>query len=90
MNVQGSVVLQALINADGIIKNIQVLKGPAILARAAEQAVREWKFKPIVQHGQAVESKATITVNFTIKVADNSAETTVAEMQAADRLIISR
>ncbi len=90
MNVQGSVVLQALINADGIIQNIQILKGPAILARAAEQAVREWKFKPIVQHGQAVESKATITVNFTIKVADNSAETTVAEMQAADRLIISR
>jgi hypothetical protein len=37
-----------------------------------------------------VESKATITVNFTIKVADNSAETTVAEMQAAERLIISR
>ncbi len=90
MNVQGSVVLQALIGADGVIQNLQILKGPAILARAAEQAVREWRFKPIVQNGQAVESKATITVNFTIKVADNSAETTVAEMQAADRLVISR
>lgn len=90
MNVQGSVVLQALISTDGAIQNVQVLKGPAILARAAEQAVREWRFKPILQNGQAVESKATITVNFSIKVADNSAETTVAEMQAADRLIISR
>ena len=90
MNVQGSVVLQAVISTDGAIQNLQVLKGPAILARAAEQAVREWKFKPIVQNGQAVESKATITVNFTIKVADNAAETTVAEMQAADRLVISR
>ena len=90
MNVQGSVVLQALINTDGVIQNLQILKGPAILARAAEQAVREWRFKPIVQNGQAVESKATITVNFTIKVADNSAETTVAEMQAAERLTISR
>jgi protein TonB len=90
MNVQGSVILQALIGTDGIIQNLQILHGPAILARAAEQAVREWHFKPIVQNGQAVESKATITVNFTIKVADNSAETTVAEMQAAERLIISR
>ena len=90
MNVQGSVVLQAVISTDGVIQNLQILKGPAILARAAEQAVREWRFKPIVQNGQAVESKATITVNFTIKVADNSAETTVAEMQAAERLIISR
>jgi len=90
MNVQGSVILQALIGTDGIIQNLQILHGPAILARAAEQAVREWHFKPIMQNGQAVESKATITVNFTIKVADNSAETTVAEMQAAERLIISR
>lgn len=90
MNVQGSVVLQAVINTDGVIQNLQILKGPAILAKAAEQAVREWRFKPIVQNGQAVESKATITVNFTIKVADNSAETTVAEMQTSDRLVISR
>jgi TonB family protein len=90
MNVQGSVILQAVIGTDGVIQNLQILRGPAILARAAEQAVREWHFKPIVQNGQAVESKATITVNFTIKVADNSAETTVAEMQAAERLTISR
>ena len=72
MNVQGSVVLQALIGADGVIQNLHVLSGPAILASAAEQAVREWRFKPIVQNGQAVESKAKITVNFTIKVADSS------------------
>ena len=90
MNVQGSVVLQAVISTDGAIQNLQVLKGPAILAKAAEQAVREWRFKPILQNGQAVESKATITVNFTIKVADNAGETTVAEMQAAERLVISR
>ena len=67
MNVQGSVVLQALIGADGVIQNLRVLSGPAILASAAQQAVREWRFKPVVQNGQAVETKAKITVNFTIK-----------------------
>ena len=88
MNVQGSVVLQALIGADGIIQNLQVLSGPGILATAAQQAVREWRFKPIVQNGQAVETKAKITVNFTIKVADSAVKTTLAESRASDRILI--
>jgi protein TonB len=75
MNVQGSVVLQAIIGADGIIQDLHVLSGPAILASAAQQAVREWHFKPFVQNGQPVETKAKITVNFTIKVADNAPKT---------------
>lgn len=73
MKVQGSVVLQAFIGSDGVIQNLRVLSGPAILASAAQQAVREWRFKPYMLNGQPVETKATITVNFTIKVADNSA-----------------
>ena len=90
MNVQGSVVLQALIGADGAVQNLRVLNGPPILVTAAQQAVREWRFKPIVQNGQAVESKATITVNFSIKVADNSSKTTLAESRAAESLTITR
>jgi TonB family protein len=79
MKVKGSVVLQALIGADGVIQNLHVLSGPAILSSAAQQAVREWRFRPIVENGQAVESQARITVNFTINVADGSAKTTLAE-----------
>ena len=81
MRVQGSVVLQALIGTDGVIQNLRVLSGPGILASAAQQAVREWRFKPIVQNGQPVESQAKITVNFTIKIADGSSKTTLAESQ---------
>jgi protein TonB len=79
MNVQGSVVLEALIGTDGMIENVRVLRGPAILSSAAQQAVREWKFKPIYLHGQAVESKATITVNFTIRVGDSLPSSTLAQ-----------
>jgi len=75
MKVQGSVVLQALIGADGVIQDVRVLSGPAILASAAQQAVRQWRFKPYLQDGQAVETQARIVVNFTIKVADNSPRT---------------
>jgi TonB family protein len=66
MKVQGSVILQALIGRDGQIQHVQVLSGPPILARAAEEAVRQWHFKPHYQGAEAVETQARITVNFTI------------------------
>ena len=90
MNVQGSVVLQAVIGTDGVIQNLRVLSGPAILSAAAQQAVREWRFKPVLQDGQPVETKAKITVNFTIKVADGAVNTTLADSRASDQLIITR
>ena len=66
MKVQGSVVIQALIGADGDIQDLRVLSGPSILASAAQEAVRQWRFKPYLQNGQPVETQAKITVNFTI------------------------
>jgi TonB family protein len=71
MKVQGSVLLQALIGADGVIRDLRVLSGPAILASAAREAARRWQFKPYMQNGQPVETQATIAVNFTIKVLNN-------------------
>ena len=66
MKVQGAVVLQALIDRAGNIQELHVITGPAILATAAEEAVKQWHFKPYYQQGQAVETEARITVNFTI------------------------
>ena len=75
MRVQGSVVLQAVIDAAGNIEDLRVLTGPAILTAAAQQAVRQWRFKPYLQNGQPVETKARITVNFSIRISDNPAKT---------------
>ncbi len=66
MKVQGAVVLEALINAGGNIQELRVLSGPSILATAAREAVRQWRFKPYYENGQPVETEARITVNFTI------------------------
>ena len=66
MKVQGSVILQALIGRDGLIQNLHVLSGPPILAAAAQEAVRQWHFKPHYLGTQAVETETRITVNFTI------------------------
>jgi len=66
MKVEGSVILQVLIGRDGLIQNLHVLSGPPILASAAEEAVKQWHFKPHYQGADAVETQAKITVNFTI------------------------
>jgi TonB family protein len=66
MKVQGRVVLLALIGRDGIIQNLSLVSGPPILASAAEDAVRQWHFKPHLEGREAVETQARITVNFTI------------------------
>jgi protein TonB len=66
MKVQGSVILQALIGRDGMIQDLRVVSGPPILANAAEEAVRQWHFKPHFVGSLPVETRANITVNFTI------------------------
>ncbi len=66
MKVQGAVVLEALIGRDGNIQDLHVLSGPTILSAAAREAVKQWRFKPYLQSGNAVETEARITVNFTI------------------------
>ena len=64
--VQGSVILQALISREGDIQGLKVVSGSPILARAAQEAVRQWHFKPHYQGTETVETQAKITVNFTI------------------------
>lgn len=66
MKVQGSVILEALIGRDGLIQNLHVVSGPPILADAAQEAVKQWHFKPHYEGTEAVETQARITVNFTI------------------------
>jgi len=66
MKVQGSVILRALISKEGTIQDLHVVSGPAILASAAQDAVRQWRFKPHYLGNEPVETQANITVNFTI------------------------
>lgn len=72
-SVQGSVLMEALIAANGAVEDLRVLSGPTILVSAARDAVRQWRFKPYLQNGKPVETSARVTVNFTIKVSNNVA-----------------
>lgn len=66
MHIQGAVELQANIGTDGTIKSVKVISGESVLARAAIDAVKQWKYKPYYLGDQPVEIQTQITVNFKI------------------------
>ena len=64
--VQGSVVLSAIIDTNGLIQNLQLVSGHPMLVPAALAAVRQWRYKPYLLNGQPVEVDTTITVEFVL------------------------
>jgi len=63
-HVTGTVVLEALIDEEGIVSTVKVLSGHVLLVDAAVQAVKLWKYSPTVLNGEPVPVIATITVVF--------------------------
>ena len=66
-HVQGEVVLHAIIDKEGKISEVQVLSGDDVLAKSAVEAVRQWKYKPMLVDGEPREVDTTITVTFSLQ-----------------------
>ena len=66
INLQGTVVLRAMIGSDGNIERIQVISGHPILVQAARDAVSQWKYRPYFLNGMAVPVETEVTVKFSL------------------------
>ena len=64
--IQGVVILQAQISKEGNIQNLQLISGHPMLAPAAIEAVKQWKYKPYLLNGEPVEVDTQVQVNFTL------------------------
>ena len=64
--IEGAVVLFAVIGTDGSVKDVRVESGLPILAQAAMDAVKQWRYKPYTINGEPVEVDSRITINFTL------------------------
>lgn len=64
--IQGTVILQAEISKTGDIQNLRLISGHPMLAPAAIEAVKQWKYKPYLLNGEPVEVETTVQVNFTL------------------------
>ena len=64
--IQGQVLLQAQISKDGSIENLSLISGHPMLAPAAIEAVKQWRYKPYMLNGEPVAVDTQVVVNFTL------------------------
>ena len=61
---QGAVVLQAWIDKDGNVRDLKLVDGSLLLGKAAVKAVKQWRYRPYLLNGVAVDAETYVTVNF--------------------------
>ena len=66
--IQGVVIVEAIIDKEGRVTNVRVLKGlPMGLDQSAVDAVKSWRFKPATLNGRPVSVYYSLTVNFRLQ-----------------------
>jgi periplasmic protein TonB len=61
---EGPVVLQAVVAEDGTVHDLKVIKGNPTLARAAIEAVSQWRYRPYLLDGQPIRKTIEIMLIF--------------------------
>ena len=62
---EGVIILEAIITADGNVEDVRVLKSVnPLLDASAVRAVQQWKYKPATLNGRSVRVYLTVTVTF--------------------------
>jgi len=62
----GEVLLQAIVAQDGTVHDVKVVKGHPLLARAAIEAVSQWRYRPYLLNGQPIRRTTDITLIFNL------------------------
>ena len=65
--IQGTVLLHVMISKTGDVTTVELVSGDPLLASAAIDAVKQWKYSPTLLGGQPVDIVMSVTVNFTLK-----------------------
>lgn len=64
--VQGRVLLRVRVSETGDVNSVEVTSGNPMLTGAAIEAVRQWKFRPLIKDGKAVPAVTSIPIDFSI------------------------
>lgn len=65
--VQGVVVIDALVDATGRVKDMKAISGPTSLIQPAMDALRTWKYEPARLNDQPIEIHTTVHINFSLR-----------------------
>jgi TonB family protein len=73
--IAGEVVFEVTINEQGEVSDVQVLSGNAMLVSAAYEAVRQWRYTPVLLNGDPIHAKATVTIRFELDTSKSGSST---------------
>src|SRR6266513_301488 len=62
--IEGTVKLHVVVSGDGSVESVELTSGPALLAKAATSAIREWHYAKTLLGGQPVETEQDVIVKF--------------------------
>jgi protein TonB len=65
--VGGLVILEAVVNADGRVESVRVLRSVKFLDKAAVEAVTGWRYSPLVLNGVATPFVISVSVSFSLR-----------------------
>ena len=85
--IQGQVVLHLSINEAGEVEQVEVISGHPVLAKAAVDAAKNWKYKPYIKNGHPVRVSAKIPLNFALPTGPQPGDSTALEPIKADQAI---
>jgi protein TonB len=66
LKVAGIVELEAVVAENGTVDKVNILSGNPILTRPASEALKRWKFTPVVLDGKPAKALAPISITFTL------------------------
>jgi TonB family protein len=64
LRLEGVVHLQATVTENGVVRDLKVTSGHPMLARAATQAVNQWRYRPFLLNGKPIQQQVSISIDF--------------------------
>jgi TonB family protein len=65
--ISGDVKIDALIDERGHVTGMKIVSGPVMLYQAAQDALRQWKYRPATLNGEAVSMHLVVTIQFKLQ-----------------------
>ena len=66
-NIEGTVILEAIVNEDGRVESVRVLRSVNVLDRPAVEAVKQWRYSPVILNGKPEKFVLTVAVTFLLE-----------------------
>jgi protein TonB len=66
-NIEGTVILEAIVDEEGRVETVRVLRSVSVLDRPALEAVKQWRYSPVILNGRPEKFILTVAVTFRLE-----------------------